>query len=317
MTITATGFYDGVPAETYHGRLTDVPSLSSSGAREIMNTCPARFWARSYLNPQRVSEKKQEFDLGTAAHLALLEPHLLATRVRMIDAPDYRKGSAQAERDDAYAAGLTPLLTKQADQIGEMREALIRRGHYEKWISGGVIERSFVAKDETLGIAFKARPDVFHNGKRIIVVDYKTTSDANPRGADKKFSLLGYERQEAWYRSVIASVLGRPIDRFVFLVQETAAPYESVAIELDPRAVEWGSLQNAKAVELFWRCLQSGVWPGYPDGDGEGGTHRIGLPVYAEMQLEERHERGEFQIIDETAAKRAWYEAQQPQRVTA
>ena len=103
--------------ETYHGSSTIEPSLSSSGAVTLVQECPAVFWASSPLNPDFVPEQKLEFDIGSAAHLIILEPAKWGSQVVEIDADNYKTKAAQEARDAGYAAGKTPLLPKHRRTI--------------------------------------------------------------------------------------------------------------------------------------------------------------------------------------------------------
>ena len=103
--------------EAYHGSPIVEPSLSSSGAVTLVQECPAVFWTNSPLNPDFVPEQKFEFDIGSAAHLIILEPAQWGSQVVEIDADNYKTKAAQEARDAAYAAGKTPLLPKHRRTI--------------------------------------------------------------------------------------------------------------------------------------------------------------------------------------------------------
>ena len=60
----------GLPALEYHA----VRALSASGAWLLAEECAAKFLWRSPWNPLYVPEAKTDFDIGVAAHLAVLEP---------------------------------------------------------------------------------------------------------------------------------------------------------------------------------------------------------------------------------------------------
>ena len=85
-------------------------------------------------------------------------------------------------------------------------------------------------------------------------------------------------------------MLDREPANYWFLNQETKAPYLVSVCELDLNALEAGREENARAAEIFDRCLQRGQWPGYrhkddPDHDR---AFRVGLPNYALAKIEQR-----------------------------
>lgn len=155
----ARGVYD-MPADDYHAH----PALSSSGARKLLApSCPAIF---DY-ERQHGEERKQEFDLGTAAHTLLLgfgpEPHV-------IDADSYRTKAAQQERDEAYARGDVPLLPKEFDAVQAMVTAVRQHPRASELLSAGKAEQSLFWTDPTTGVLCRARPDWL---RADAVVDYK------------------------------------------------------------------------------------------------------------------------------------------------
>src|SRR5262249_49346223 len=102
-----------VPASEYHG----MRALSASGAWSLAEDCPAKFLWRSPWNPLWEGNDSPDFDLGTAAHLAVLEPDQFAARTQLIDAADYRTNRARESRDQARVEGKVPLLIWQHDIV--------------------------------------------------------------------------------------------------------------------------------------------------------------------------------------------------------
>jgi len=298
--LAATGFYDGIDAEVYHGDLCIYPSLSSSGARTIVDTCEARFWAESYMNPDRESNDKEAFDIGKAAHLALLEPAEWADRVAIFHYKDWKTGASQKDKANARSVGLIPLLTKHAEKIIAMRAALVRDGHYGAWIKGSVKERTFVVIDHDQKVAFKARTDAIHMPDAafkgapglVRVIDYKTTSEATPDQWMRRAADHGLERQQEFYERVIQAAIGRKVDEFIFLVQETQAPYLAKAYRLGPESLTYADTMNINAIQRFTASVSTGVWPGYDTGPGE--VTEVDIPVWKRMSIEARKDAGDF-----------------------
>src|SRR5438477_7712066 len=87
----------GLLAVDYHA----VRALSASGAWLLAEHCAAKFLWRSPWNPLYEHEAKTEFDIGMAAHLAVLEPRRQADSIVLIAAGDYRTAKAREARDMA------------------------------------------------------------------------------------------------------------------------------------------------------------------------------------------------------------------------
>lgn len=290
MKIGIPGIYT-VSIDDYHGDLCTAPSLSSSGAREIVAHCPARFFHDSYLNPKRPPDEESRFDLGKAAHTALLEPETMLDRIRIVAAPDWRTTAAKAARDDARAAGKIPILAHQADAILEMGNVLVAHPIFERAWTGGHAEQTFVWKDPLTEIWLKARPDYVRDDFSR-VVDYKTTTAADLGSFQRRVYEHGYFQQAAWCLDGIEAVTGTRPKEFWLVAQETDPPYLVQAFRVGPRALDWGKLLNRTAIDLFATCVETNKWPGY-----QTGVEEIELPTYAETNLELRHTNGEFQGV--------------------
>ena len=103
--------------------------------------------------------------------------------------------------------------------------------------------------------------------------------------------------QSALYVDGIEAVTGAKPLSVYFVVQEKTPPYVVTCIALDSVAIEWGRIQNRKAIHEFARCLETGKRPGYADDVVE-----MALPIYAERELERLHEHGRFDTEEEKAA---------------
>src|SRR3954465_6281630 len=90
----------GLPAAEYHA----MRALSASGAWLLAEECAAKFLWRSPWNPLYQPEAKTEFDIGVAAHLAVLEPERQEDSMVVIEADNYRTARARDARDAARDA---------------------------------------------------------------------------------------------------------------------------------------------------------------------------------------------------------------------
>lgn len=277
--ISKAGVYPGIPADDYHGDLCAGPSISRSMAHDIVKSCPAVAFHNCYLNPQHVREQKKQFDIGTAYHLICLEPDQWGDRVVMVDADDYKTKAAQEARDAAYAAGKTPLLTKNRDTILAMHRALMQHPTARKLLDRGEAEQTFVAKCPITGLWLKARTDRC-DLRHGMAIDFKSTTSAHPSEFAKRVWDNGLYIQDPWYRDVIGMATGEHIRQFIFIVQEVDAPHAISINMLKEQDVEWGRFHASVAIEKFARCLETGQWPDY------GPTvHEITMPAWAHYAL--------------------------------
>lgn len=259
--IDTAGIVDGMPTEMYHGDPCPTPALSNGIIKPLLQKSPYHaFLQHPRLNPHREEEQKKEFDIGTAAHAMLLEG---ADRCKVIDAPDWRTNAAKAARDDAYAAGLTPLLGHQYQGVATMTiraRQFLEQTEFAGVLSRGKSEQSFFWQD-LHGIWCKGRMD-FVTHERDLILDYKTTG-LTPAKWERAMTDHGYDTQSVFYRRGM-SVLGHHRCRFVFLVQESCEPYSCWLVEASESLIELASMKVARATRLWAECLRQQRWPSYP-----------------------------------------------------
>ena len=76
---------------------------------------------------------------------------------------------------------------------------------------------------------------------RLILADYKTCQSAEPDAIARAVVNFGYDSQAAWYRDLVIGLGLARSAPFLFVFQETAAPYLVHVVELDADTVSMGS----------------------------------------------------------------------------
>lgn len=262
------GPYD-VPESWYHA---DRTALSSTGARTLVNDCPAKFLHdREHGRPD-----SPVLEFGRAYHSLVLGSGPPVVEIKA-------KTRGTKAEDQARADGQIPLITKDYQRAEGMARAL--RAHPiagPLFARAGVAEQTFVALDEESGVLRRVRVDWMPNvlpGARVLAVDLKTTASAEPVAFAKSMANYGYHQQGAFYGDVLAQVLGAA-PRFVLVAQEKDPPYLITIAEPDDEAIAWGRELNRHALRTYARCTAAGEWPGYeaqiPREDG--GIARLALP---------------------------------------
>lgn len=221
--------------------------------------------------------------LGSAVHCLLLEPteferrHPVAgkcckstakgdpcknTGVAMLEGQWYCgvhiKGFGQhADRPDGAISD------EQYVAVTKMRDAVIKHASAEKLLSM-VGENELAAIWERDGITCKLKADGYRESHRLpgIIFDIKTTASASRAEFERSIANYGYHRQAAWYLDGFAR-LGRPVENFVFICVEKAAPYGVAVYRLLDDAIEIGRAENDRLFALYAECERSNNWPGY------------------------------------------------------
>jgi hypothetical protein len=281
-----TGVFNDISAEAYHAdTFALAPSLSSSVARLLISQSPLHAWtAHPRLNPNHEPQDKKTFDIGRAAHTAVL-----GRGANYIAIPDdllasNGAASTKAAKDfieEARSAGLTPLKAAEVDQIAAMRSKIAER--LDQLDIRFAPDRSeIVAVADIDGALCRAMVDNAPEAERLPLYDFKTTTDASPDAVMRAVMNYGYDVQAAHYLDTWKAATGE--DRlFRFVFQEKTAPFEVSVVELGPDSLTMARKRIARAREIWRLCLDADSWPGYPTG-----VHRVELPDWYQSRWLER-----------------------------
>jgi len=274
MTITITepattggqqpGIYDGISNADYHAD----PALGSTSLKTLATRTPAHY--QHDLTHPKFSDA---FDIGTVAHSLILEGD--ESGVAVIDVADKRGAKWTAHADVARAKGKIPLLTKEWEQVKAMRDAVVAHPIAGPLFTGHRAEASVFWEED--GLTLKCRPDAWKPG---LLVDLKTTRDANPNEFGKTAHDYGYHQSAAHYIDGVKAATGEELP-FHFVLVEKSEPYLVSVVELDIEAINLGRQLNDRAKRIYRECIETNTWPGYPNAD------LISLPMWAIYQTED------------------------------
>jgi len=258
------GIYEGVSNADYHAD----PALGSTSLKTLATKTPAH-----YKYDQEHPKTSDAFNLGTAAHSLILEDD--TTQFEIVDAANWLTKDAKAAKAAALATGFVPLLRKEFEQVQAMRDAVMANLYAAAAFTDHRAEASVFWEED--GHMLKCRPDAWHPG---MLVDLKTTRDANPNTFGKTAHEYGYHQSAAHYIDGVKAATGEELP-FHFVLVEKTEPYLVSVVELDVEAVNLGRQLNDRAKRIYRECVESGNWPGYPSGE------LISLPMWAIYQAEE------------------------------
>lgn len=281
MTIPAEdGIYTGISDTDYHA---DPRSLSSSGARALLQPGgPAKFrYAQDH-----PTQPSATFDLGHAVHTAVL-----GEGGNFVDTgfDAWTTKAAKDARDAAREAGDVPLKSSEYRKVIAMRDAVLGHELGEILFADGRSELSIYHHDEHTGTRLRARPDWMPNSSRPMIIDLKTTEDADPAAfVRKSVPKYGYHQQDPWYRDAVRAAGMGDDPQFLFVLVEKSAPYLVSVVELPNEALAIGRSLNRPAIDLYARCVDTDTWPGY-----DPIIHRIDVPEWAYAAAERTIRRTE------------------------
>jgi hypothetical protein len=253
--------FSDLDIETYHS--TEGISRSSLMA---FKRSPMHYW-HEHLNPGYVKPKpSEEMIFGNACHSWVLEPHTFHERYRAYEKKERRSkaGKQYYEGERLAAAGTNRILlaVEHCEQIKAMGLAIDNNEMAAQLLGGGKVEHSLFWKDDETEILCKARPDVWHPEKNIIV-DLKTTNDASPEAFRRDCFKYGYLLQAVFLYEGIKHCAETLIEDFVFVCVEKTPPYAIGCYQLDVTDII-AELDNYKLLlqSLQW-CQANDEWPGY------------------------------------------------------
>jgi hypothetical protein len=263
--ITEPGVFFDMPCEEYFADPCPEPSLSNSGIGILLHQSPMHFAARHPRLNGGVDSCKTNTAMrrGSVVHRLALGA---GKDYAVIDFADWRKDAAKAQRVEAEAGGLVPILKHAFVEAQE--QAKVVRGHLDELLLGEEFLPEVViawqVETKHGPVWCRGMMDAWCPSLNL-VVDLKSTTDASMKALTRRIANGGYDTQAAWYPAGLGHILGKPGEiRFATLFVENDAPHASQAIELDEawRSSAWDLCEEA--LEIFANCSKAKSWPGYP-----------------------------------------------------
>jgi hypothetical protein len=254
-------------------KLTHLPNLSnadyhaldaiSPSKLKLFARSPLHYWA-AYEAPDRLAPAGTDaMRLGTALHLAVLEPQLWSQNVVVQPAIDRRTkaGKAQAvEFNLLECAGKLILSEDDAARVQAMATAIhAHQAAHFLLEQEGHREHSYTWTDSTYGITCKTRPD-WHSADRRLIVDIKTTCDCSRREFTRSIAKFDYHLQAAWNTQALGA------EQFLIVAVESQRPYAVAVYPFAAEAMAAGARRINRAMEALAQCRDTGIWPG-PEGN--------------------------------------------------
>jgi len=218
-------------------------------------------------------------EIGSAIHMALLEPERFQRHYLIADADDRRSAKYKGLAMDV--GGARVLTISEHKRILGMQDSAYQNKRFAK-IMGmpGRNELTVVSKDPETGMPVKIRFD--RKPDQPIAMDLKKCQDARGSEFVKAITNYLYYMQVAFYADVWFWETGEKLKSFPIAALEEKAPHGLVMHDLDEVALILGRKHYREALDSYARCMESGVWPGYEDD-----SECTSVTSWAAMELEE------------------------------
>jgi hypothetical protein len=284
FTLDKAGIYQ-LPADVYHADPCPAPSLSSTLAKTMIAQSPLHAWDKSpLLNPNYEQADSKTFDIGRAAHRAVLgkgEGYVAIPNDMLASNGAASTKAAKEFIEVARASGLTPLKADEVDQIGSIAEK-VRAKLDRMGIEFDPAHSEVTAIAQIDGVWCRAMIDNAPTDPLKPLYDLKTCEDASPQAVERSIMNYGYQLQAQHYIDVWKAATGE--DRaFCFVFVEKKSPHEVTLARIANGTMVIARKQAIRAREMWANCIKAKNWPGYPDGIME-----IDLPAYWQERWLER-----------------------------
>ena len=201
---------------------------------------------------------------GSAVHAAVLEPDLFPLQYVLAPSVSRTTNAGKAAWIKAAEGGRELLTQNEWDAIWGIRQSIADHPAASQCLSiDGINEATFICKDPGTGLELKCRPDRLTNSGWCI--DLKTTQDASTTEFARSITKFSYHVQAAFYLHVLEYATGTRPKGFVFMAVEKGAPYAVHMLRLSDAAIEQGTREMHKHLEILADCIKSDTWPGYSD----------------------------------------------------
>ncbi len=237
--------------------------------REEYDAIDALNWSRLKLIDQSPALFQQgsggdfaSADLGTATHMAILEPEKFATDCVVAPMKRDKRSKAWLEYEFEHLnLGHFIVTNSEREEAARMAESVRKNKRAMEYLSGG---QSEVPLTWNIGpVKCKGRADYI---SPIAIPDVKTTKNASPKAFAASMVRLSYHGQAAWYRDGYRLSTGKSLP-FVFIAIENSAPYVVQVYTVPDAILARGRELYLNLLAKLDYCQKTGWWGGYSESE--------------------------------------------------
>ena len=198
-----------------------------------------------------------------------------------VETPALAFGTLAAQID---ASGKIPISEDAFAQIQAMAESVMSNKYAAALLNGGEHEKSYFWTDKLTGLKLKCRPDCRTDLRSTsVIVDLKTTENADTDSFMHSCIKYGYDLQAAMYTQGVSEIERKP-HRFVFIAVEKSPPYACNVLEADDFIIQKGTKDLNDYLYTLKECLKTGNWYSYNGKNGD--LNVISLPGWLAREYE-------------------------------
>lgn len=222
---------------------------------------------------------------GQLFHAMALQPNSWNEEFAVFPAVDRRtkEGKQKFLDFESESVGKTIVSTDMVEQSAAMCDAL-HRNEFARKLLAGEKEKAFFWVDDLTGEECKCRVDCLTElGDNLIVVDLKSTENAETEAFMKSAIRYGYDFQSAMYSKGVEVNTGKkPL--FVFIAIEKKPPYAINILQSDKLFIKRGYDVFRELLGIYSECKKTGIWWGYLGRYNQ--INNLALPAYLAKEIE-------------------------------
>lgn len=260
----------------------DNPAMSQSKLKDLKRS-PKHFWTKHLALDRLPDAETDAMRFGKAVHSCLFEHQLFIRDYVVEPNVDKRTKDGKLAFAEFVATNVGKIFISADDMIAvkRIRDAILNKKTSRILLNNGLPEHELYWIDADTGVSCKAKLDYFiepcEQFQSGLIIDVKTTVDAEPNGFAKSIYNLGYYNQMAFYCNAVKTIYQTPdYPAFIFIPVEKVAPFECSFLVGDEVMLDIGLKENRKLLNLYNHCMQTGKWYGYEDK-----VQTISLPNWA------------------------------------
>ena len=234
---------------------------------------------------ENLKEPTPSLIFGQLLHAMALQPETVNDLFAVAPNVDRRtKAGKEAFAEFvAEAENKTVVTADMYQQATEMCEALSRDEFVQKLFKGEK-EKVFFWNDDLTGEPCKCRADCLTElGDNLIIVDLKSTENAETEAFMKSAIKYGYDFQSAMYSKGVEVNTGKKT-LFVFIAIEKNPPYAINILQADELFIRRGYDLFREYIGIYHDCKQTGNWYGYLGKFNQ--INNLSLPSYLAKEVE-------------------------------
>lgn len=222
---------------------------------------------------------------GQLFHAMALTPETVAEQFAVAPNVDRRTKEGKKEwlEFQEMSKSWTVVTEDMIEQSTAMCEAL-NKNEFVKKLLKGEKEKPFFWVDEMTNEECKCRVDCLTEvGENLIIVDLKSTDNAETEAFMRSAIKYGYDLQSAMYSEGVKVNTGKePL--FVFIAIEKKPPYAINILQSDKLFIKRGYDVFRELLGIYSECKKTGIWWGYLGRYNQ--INNLALPAYLAKEIE-------------------------------